>query len=458
MIIDTFSYKKINQYFYGFMITKENKIIEKYNNEEETHNGCYFLIKKENNKTIISQDFFGCFGCYIYQENNYFAISNCLQELIIFLKDRNITLNKKYYSILKKSREVSFLYNETICNEIKRYNGSYIIAIENNKLIIQQKEEKINSINYDDENYLKILDSWYNRWIKVIQNLSNEIIIQDLSGGIDTRILLSISKNANMLNNIIVRNKRTRINEEAIEDEKIGLQLINDYKLKEIKKIFINKETNEKYNYIVGNSNFTASINSKPAKKIYRLCGNGGLLYHMPSIFEELLSFRYSIIDKKIKKEYNKIISTFQFPNYITEKNLKELFLYRKLIVELRDGIKSADYYRNKTIMLCPMMDPELNLLNPLDKNGRSILPIIILKKYCKDLLNYPIEGINKKNLDLNIEEIKYINNFISTNKQEKKVYFLRNKETIINKDGSHSTGTNFKLSDSLLEYLKNDS
>ena len=96
MIFDT-NILPTSNYFYGFMITTDDKIIEEYNNEQETFNGCYFLVKKENNKLTISQDYFGCFGCYVYQKENYFAISNNLLELVKYLKNK-LSLNKEYYN------------------------------------------------------------------------------------------------------------------------------------------------------------------------------------------------------------------------------------------------------------------------------------------------------------------------------------------------------------------------
>ena len=159
----------ISNYFYGFMITTDNKIIEEYNNEQETFNGCYFLIKKENNKLTISQDYFGCFGCYVYQEKDYFAISNNLLELTKYLKNK-LSLNKEYYNRLINAREVAFSLNDTVINEIKRYNGNYIITIVDNKLIITKKKENVYSINYGDKRYLQILDKWYERWINVFRN------------------------------------------------------------------------------------------------------------------------------------------------------------------------------------------------------------------------------------------------------------------------------------------------
>ena len=389
MIFDTNSLP-VSNYFYGFMITTDNKIIEEYNNEQETFNGCYFLVKKENNKLTISQDYFGCFGCYVYQKENYFAISNNLLELVKYLKDK-LSLNKEYYNRLINARETTFFFFFTVINEIKRYNGAYIITVIDNTLTIAKKVEIVYSINYSDKRYLQILDKWYERWINVFRNIEGNIV-QDLSGGIDTRILLSISKKANMLNSVVFRNKRLNpdiTGLESVEDSTIGQQIIKYYNLQELNKTLINKKINYENNFICGNSNFTGSIREKSIQKLYRICGNGGLLYHRPNTFNNLLKVRFYNVDDKLINDYNKYYNSVEIPNYLPSE-LKDLYIYRKLLVELRDGIKSADYYRNNTILLCPMMDPDLNMLNP-NYNGRSILPILILKRYCKELLKFPI-------------------------------------------------------------------
>lgn len=444
--------KKYKNYFNGFMITEDYKIIEKYNNEKETFNGCYVLLKDGK----ITQDFFGCFGIYIYQKDDYFVLSDNLYELLSFLKCK-ITLNKNYYKKIINAREVSFTPEETICNEIKRYNGSYEIFIKNNELKIVKKNFNINKINYTDIEYYKILDSWYFDWLKILSKLKNKIVIEDLSGGIDTRILLSMAINSNMLDYFLFRNKKGTLNQEAIQDTEIAQTIIKNYNIKEVNKIFIDKEKNLDYNYVVGNSNFTTSINTQPIKKIYRLCGNGGLLYHRPQTFKKLLDFRFSKVDEWLKEEYNKYYNSIKIPEYINEENLKQLYIYRKLIVELRDGIKSADYFRSNTIMLCPMMDPRINLLNPLNEKGEAVLPYIILKRYCPELLKFPIEGIKEKNLGkVNVKGISFKKNRYETN-LNKNVFFFRYKRKKINNDGSHSTGTDFHLIDNLLGFFNDN-
>ena len=151
-----------------------------------------------------------------------------------------------------------------------------------------------------------------------------------------------------------------------------------------------------------------------------------------------------------------------EIPNYL-QSELKDLYIYRKLLVELRDGIKSADYYRNNTILLCPMMDPDLNMLNP-NYDGYSVLPILILKRYCKELLNFPIEGINEKNINLGFEfdnEKKF--NYNEIKKEISQLVFFHMKKSDYEKnfslksikDNSHSTGSCHGQIEELLCNLK---
>ena len=435
-----------HDYFYGFMITKDNKIITEYNNEEETNIGCYVL--KNNN--IITQDFFGCFGIYLYDED--FTAFNSLCSAYNSLQ--KITINNDYYNKLIISREVPFTLTETLFNELKRYNGSFKIDLNNKKII--PVDYKINSVNYKESKYLEILDKWYFKWVNIFKNINGDII-QDLSGGIDTRILLSISINANILNKILIRSKKNTLSKESIEDYNISSQIIKHYNLSEVKKIFINKNIDNSFNnYIVGNSNFTASLKTQPIKKVYRINGNGGLLYHRSKTFKNLLNLRYCKVDDFLLQNYIKYYNLVKIPDYIKEQNLKELYIYRKLIVELRDGIKSADYFRTNTIMISPMMDPELNMLNPLNEKGESVLPFIILKRYCPELLNFKIEGIGEKNI-VSVDGIKTILKSSPTKerKKDRRIFFIRNEKENLNKDGSHSTGTDFLLVNRM---LKNDS
>ena len=431
----------MNNYFNGYMITKEYKIITEYNGEEETHNGCYILVK--NN--IVSQDFFGCYGAYVDKDFNFF------DNLYNISKLKNISLNKEYYNKLIISREVPFTLNNTLFNEFKRYNGSYKINLFNKE--IEKIDYRINSINYTSPLFYDILDKWYFKWINIFKNINGDII-QDLSGGIDTRILLSISINADILDKILIRSKKNSSNKEVIEDYKISSKLINYYNLPRVEKVMINKINNDDFNYIVGNSNFTASLKTRPVKKLYRICGNGGLLYHRPNTFKNLLNFRYKNVDKWLADDYNKYCNLIEIPEYIKEQNLKELYIYRKLIVELRDGIKSADYFRANTIMICPMMDPDLNILNPLNERGQSILPYIILKRYCPKLLDFKIEGMEEKNL-LKYETKTLLDKIPSKNRKKvSKIFFTRYEKEKPNNDGSHSLGTDFLL---INRMLKND-
>lgn len=400
-IIDSSNY--IDTKLYGYMITDDGKIIENYNGKN-TRNGCFCLIINKNNNIDIYQDYIGCFGIYLYEKENYFALSNNLLYLINYLHGK-LTLNEDYYRKLINAREVAFPQEQTLCNEIKRINGSYIIHIINGKINLEKIKEQQYSINITSKEYLNILDKWYTKWLNIYNNIYKEDVLQDLSGGIDTRILLSMALNSDTAKSILFRTKNCYVGEEGEEDYIISNKLINYFYLNKYERIKIFKNINNlENNFIFGNSNFSASIREKPVKKLYRICGNGGLLYHKPNTFKNLLNKRFYKVDNWLIEDFNKYLNNIEYPDYL-DKELYNLYAYKKLIVDLRDGIKSADYYNNGTILLCPMMDKDLNSLN-INKNGKSILPFIILQRYYSKLLNFPFEGLNDKLLSFD-EKIK---------------------------------------------------
>lgn len=445
-VIDSNNY--IDTKLYGYMITDDGKIIESYNGEN-TRNGCYCLVINKNNSINIYQDYIGCFGIYLYEKENYFALSNNFLYLINCLHGK-LSLNKDYYRKLINAREVAFPQEQTLCNEIKRINGNYIIHIANGKINIEKIKEQQYFIKYTSKEFLNTLDKWYKKWLNVYNNIYKENVLQDLSGGIDTRILLSMALNSDTEQSILFRTKDCYVGEEGKEDYDISNKLIDYFHLNKYKRTKIFKDIkNLENNFIFGNSNFSASVREKPIQKLYRICGNGGLLYHKPNTFKNLLNKRFYKVDDWLVKEFNKYLSNIKYPDYL-EKELYDLYAYKKLIVDLRDGIKSADYYNNGTILLCPMMDKELNSLN-INKNGKSILPTLILKRYYNKLLDFPFEGLNDKLISFNIESepfyFNYHNKLIHKNL---KIYFYNlpkekyeNKfKVFVKNDNSHSTGS----------------
>lgn len=379
---------------------------------------------------------------YNYKNTNIF-----FDKLVdAFKLNKKLSLNKNYYNKLINAREVVYSINETILNEVNRYNLNEYEIISNK---IEKKEEKQFKINYKSKEYFDIIDEWYFKWIKIIREINDDIIL-DLSGGIDTRILLSMILNANC--NIPIRSKsfnKKIAGNESLEDYIISEKLIKKYNLSIAEIIKKPKILDWNNSYCIGESNYSSSIRNKPVKKLYRLCGHGSSLYHKPETFNKLLQKRFYNVTEDLKDDFYNYKNHFIYPSYLQE-DLKDLFFYKKTIVNLRDGIKVIDHKRNNEIMLCPMFDPLINSLNPFDENGKSILPILILKRFLPELLNTEIEGIKDKNLNfnINIEQIK-IDNYSKKeyNKQILFLHFLKEEyEKELNfkhiEDNSHSTGS----------------
>ena len=98
-VIDSCNLDKIKDKLYGYCI-KDSSVITDVNSLDTNNippDGTYIYIKNDGDNIYIKQDYLGCYGIYIYQQNEYFAISNSFLYLIEHLKGKyNISLNEDY--------------------------------------------------------------------------------------------------------------------------------------------------------------------------------------------------------------------------------------------------------------------------------------------------------------------------------------------------------------------------
>lgn len=87
----------VNTKFYGYTIIDNNILyniddsdVEKLNGE-----GSYIFVLRKENEIHIYQDFIGCYGLYLYNQNGFFAISNSFYKLTEYLKNK-VKLNYDY--------------------------------------------------------------------------------------------------------------------------------------------------------------------------------------------------------------------------------------------------------------------------------------------------------------------------------------------------------------------------
>lgn len=247
-VIDSNNLHEIKQRLYGFSLQNDDIIRDKEWNEDInlSKRGAYVSVKVDDDKILISQDFNGCYGVYLYRCEDYFAISNSFLKLVEYIKhDNPITLNQEYADAFLFVGLCSSVYRETLINEIEMLPRNYEIIIDK-----QTKSIKFNEIDYmehsidlDSKEGIKILDKWYNEWITTLRliRLKTNNLTFDLTGGYDTRVVAALWLTANInLSNISINSKKN-----LVDDYKIASQIAKDFNIPLNNSISINRNYKE---------------------------------------------------------------------------------------------------------------------------------------------------------------------------------------------------------------------
>ena len=130
-IIDSNNLETINPHLYGYIISKHGIITDNYfksigHYEEPEVFGTYIMIRKIDNNIIISQDYYGGYGLYFFENKNegYFALSK-----------QNLTLNKDFSDNFLVTGLITFSINETMIKEISQLPANALINISIKKKI-----------------------------------------------------------------------------------------------------------------------------------------------------------------------------------------------------------------------------------------------------------------------------------------------------------------------------------
>lgn len=341
-IIDSDNLKSVTSKMYGFTIIDTNiHFNPTYINEEKLDGtGTYVYISEKNNEITIFQDFSGSYGLYYYfnKKEEYFALSNSFLKLVEYLKEKFIlTFNHDYAKSFLSSDFCSIVYKQTLINEIELIPENYIIHInkKNKKITFSKINYEENSILIDSKKGLEILDKWFLKWVKILNNLyyNTENIKIDLSGGFDSRLVLSLilSSNINLKKIQILSNKSN--NPVFKEDYEIASQISKDFGF-ELNK---NQANISKYYFQDLETSLNLSFYSKLGfskqlywknfiydSKVFHITGYGGELirafYKSPSIekyieYSENLASAYS---SDFKKSVRKLIN-YTFNQYTKE-------------------------------------------------------------------------------------------------------------------------------------------
>jgi hypothetical protein len=435
-IIDSNNLDKIISTMYGFSVSTKGILTNNYYKkqgyyEDPDPQGIFVMVRKMEEEIRINQDFYGGFGLYIYENKNtgYFALSNSfllLEEYLI--GKQNLTLNKEFCDNLIISYLNTASIYETMVNEIILIpsNAYIVLSIKKRTFKIHYIDYKENSIPFESEEGLKIIDKWVDKWSYIFQSLKKQTnnIILDLSGGFDTRAVLAILLNSGIdINEILINsvNDTLYTHEQdfkiaSIISKKFGFKLNNllldkngtNLNIKDstflamYTKLGFHKEFNiQNKFYSKPIFHFTGSGGESvrhlyyfPIKKyIYRLCSQAkGISVNFKEFYSSSMRLCYrSLALLKEKKKYN------------NDYEITADFFYRG---EIRHhyGKAALELFLVNQYTLHPLIDPDINQIKlDINKNSAHDLVAYIYTRFAHDLIFIPFE----RNRGLNQESIK---------------------------------------------------
>ena len=454
-VIDSNNLDDINSHIYGFIISQKGILTDNYYKqlgeyEEPLPQGVYVMIRKIGKEIIINQDFYGSYGIYIFEnkDKNYFAMSNSFLLLEEYLVGKqNITFNKEYADNLIVTELCSYSVEETLIKEIKQIpsNSFIVINLITKEFKISFIDYKENSIPLESQEGLKIIDNWINKWGYIFRSLKKQTdnISADLSGGFDTRTMITILLNS------------------GIEMDKLNIHSIQDTKHELDVDFQIASNISNKFGFKLNNFNFDNNVTQWGLKDTlfntiypklgfhkefymknifynkprFSFTGSGGeSLRGIPSVpikkFLEMTSFKEILGHKEefyhsSEKIFNRSISFLK--NEKTYNNDYEISydLYSKTVGRNHFGKSALENFMTNIYILQPLMDPDIKKIKfDVSHNTSHDLIAYIYVRFAHDLINFPFQG--NRILDLeSIKKAEILNN--NTKPYERKLDYNNN-------------------------------
>ena len=426
-VIDSENLQSVVSRLYGYMVTDDGEIYVDEIPEKISDTGMFILVQKTDGVLIIKQDFLASFGLYLYRKGKRFCISNSFFRLAEHRKGK-ITPHKAAIRELASCPDVPMWEDETPVREIRRLKSQESIQVDLHAgtLTVLRKEYNYYKRKLDCEEAFRDLDDWYYKWVRVFRNLVKEHcpVRADLSGGLDTRLILSMLRNSNVdINSGIEYQTHDFINlEKDKEDRQIAREIASELNLVLNKEVIPQSMSDAVYTAAdaYGNCRFSTFGRSlmckyvarlydrpvfclkglgsttkggywkKPEKAVVRYVQSYLDMYSPQGILSDLrIRWKRRALKKSFRRRSEQILEGYEH----TDPHRSTL-LYKKLKMENMDAGKAMDWMAAGQIVISPFIDPALAQFD-YDPGDRDILFLntLILDRYDPELLRFPIEG-----------------------------------------------------------------
>ena len=433
-VFDSEKLEQVKSHMYGFTISEKGILTDNYYKQlgkykKPEPQGVYIMIRKIGNKIMINQDFYGNFGLYFYErkDTGYFAISNSfllLQEYLV--GKQNLSFNKDYADNFIISELCSFSIHDTLINEIIQVpsNSYLVINIYTKKIKFCHLKYKEFTVPLESSEGMKIIDKWMDKWVYIIRSLQKQTdnISFDLSGGFDTRTLLTILLNSGInLEDILINSSKDK---EHGHDEDLNIAKNISSKLGfKINNLNLHKNTTKWsledtifctiYSKLGFHKEFYLK-NEFYNNPLFSFSGSGGEdLRGYPGypIKKYIETFFYKEIPSHKEEFYNSSVRILNKSVNILKKdkifnNDYEIsyLLYSKAVGKNHFGKAALEAYMANIFFIQPLMDPDLKKIK-YDINGELSHDFVayIYIRFFPELIKFPFQG----NRTLNSESIK---------------------------------------------------
>ncbi len=161
--------------------------------------GQFVLIIYFNKNLFLCTDRLGYYPLYIYKKDQIVSISNSFLLLAINNKSTLNYLGISQY-LSENYRYITYACcNENITNEIKYFEPGTIYSLNNNKLDIKKYYNIKENLEFGKyNNFKEIVDTGTEILKQNLSKLKNLNIRSDITGGVDTRLIIGILKNLNL--------------------------------------------------------------------------------------------------------------------------------------------------------------------------------------------------------------------------------------------------------------------